>query len=109
MKHIVRNASPALIIVLLATAAPVSTPDAAFVAQAKAAMTAMMNGMAVRPTGDVDKDFVEMMVPHHQGAIAMAKAELRYGRNEQLRRLAHDIIVAQQAEIGVMTRAVNLP
>jgi hypothetical protein len=50
-----------------------------------------------------------MMVPHHQGAVDMAIAELRYGRNEQLRRLAQEIIVTQQQEIAAMRLAVNQP
>jgi hypothetical protein len=45
-------------------------------------MTKMMIDMGIRPSGDVDTDFVAMMVPHHQGAIEMAQAELRHGRNE---------------------------
>jgi hypothetical protein len=48
-----------------------------------------------------------MMVPHHQGAIDMAKAELKYGHNEQLRRIAQEIIVTQQQEIPVMRLAVG--
>jgi hypothetical protein len=50
-----------------------------------------------------------MMVPHHQGAIAMARAELRYGRNERLRRMAQGIIVTQQQEIAAMHLAVGEP
>jgi hypothetical protein len=46
-------------------------------------------------------------VPHHQGAIDMAQAELKYGHNEQLRRLAQEIVVTQQQEITVMRRAVG--
>jgi len=46
-------------------------------------------------------------VPHHQGAIDMAQAVLRYGRNEQLRRLAQEIIVTQQQEIAAMRLAVG--
>jgi uncharacterized protein (DUF305 family) len=72
-------------------------------------MAKMMNEMKVKPTGDVDRDFVAMMVPHHQGAIDMALAFLRYGRNEQLRRLAQEIIVTQQQEIAVMRRAIGEP
>jgi hypothetical protein len=49
------------------------------------------------------------MTPHHQGAIDMAQAELRYGRNEQLRRLAQEIIVTQQQEIAVMRLAIGQP
>jgi hypothetical protein len=50
-----------------------------------------------------------MMVPHHQGAIDMAKAVLRYGKNEQLRRLAQEIIVTQQQEIAAMRLALGQP
>jgi hypothetical protein len=72
-------------------------------------MTRMMTDMAVKSTGDVDRDFVAMMAPHHQGAIDMAGVYLRYGHNEQLRRLAQEIIVTQQQEIAVMRQAVGLP
>lgn len=72
-------------------------------------MTKMMNDMAVMPTGDVDRDFVAMMVPHHQGAIDMALAVLRYGRNEQVKRLAQEIIVTQQQEIAAMRLALGQP
>ena len=48
-----------------------------------------------------------MMIPHHQGAVDMAQSLLRYGRNEQLRRLAQEIIVTQQQEIAVMRLAVG--
>ena len=65
--------------------------------------------MAVKPTGDVDRDFVAMMIPHHQGAIDMAQADLRYGQNEQLRRIAQEIIVTQQQEIAAMRLALGEP
>jgi uncharacterized protein (DUF305 family) len=70
-------------------------------------MSKMMAAMAVTPTGDVDRDFVATMVPHHQGAIEMAQAELRYGHNEQLRRIAQEIIVDQTQEIAVMRQAIG--
>jgi uncharacterized protein (DUF305 family) len=76
-------------------------------AQNDAAMNKMMADMTIKPTGDVDRDFVAMMVPHHQGAIDMAKAELKYGHNEQLRRIAQEIVVTQQQEIPVMRLAVG--
>jgi uncharacterized protein (DUF305 family) len=66
-----------------------------------------MADMTINPTGDVDRDFVAMMVPHHQGAIDMAKAELKYGHNEQLRRLAREIVAKQQQEIQLMRGAVR--
>jgi hypothetical protein len=72
-------------------------------------MTKMMEGMAAKPSGDIDRDFVAMMNPHHQGAIDMAVIELRYGRNEQLRRIAQEIIVDQTQEIAVMKLAIGEP
>jgi uncharacterized protein (DUF305 family) len=83
--------------------------EAPFLKDNAAAMDKMMADMEVAPTGDVDKDFVAMMVPHHQGAIDMAKAVLRYGKNEQLRRLAQEIIVTQQQEIAAMRLAIGEP
>lgn len=73
------------------------------------AMTKMMNDMAVKPTGDVNRDFVEMMIPHHRGAIDMAIAYLRYGNNDHLKRLAQEIIVEQQQEIAAMRMALGDP
>jgi hypothetical protein len=83
--------------------------EAPFMAENEAAMNKMMADMAVKPTGNVDRDFVAMMVPHHQGAIDMAQAELRYGHNEQLRRMAQEIVVTQQQEIAAMRLAVGEP
>ena len=76
--------------------------EAPYLAENVSAMTKMMIDMGIRPSGDVDADFVAMMVPHHQGAIEMAQAELRYGRNEPLRRMAQEIIVTQLQEITAM-------
>ena len=84
-----------------------STAEAAFLKENDAAMTEMMKGMSVRPTGDVDHDFVAMMGPHHQGAIDMAEAELRWGRNKQLLGIAQDIVVEQLQEIAAMHGAVG--
>ncbi len=83
--------------------------EAAFLALNDAAMSRMMAGMTIKPSGDVDRDFVDMMVPHHQGAIDMAVAVLRYGHNEKIRRLAQEIIVSQQQEIAAMRLAVGEP
>ena len=76
--------------------------EASFLAESATAMKKMMSDMTVKSTGDIDADFVAMMVPHHQGAIEMARAELRYGRNEPLRRMAQEIIVTQLQEITAM-------
>lgn len=83
--------------------------EAPYLAENVTAMKKMMGDMSVKPTGDVDADFVAMMVPHHQGAIDMALAVLRHGRNPQIRRLAQEIIVTQQQEIAVMRLAVGQP
>jgi Domain of unknown function (DUF305) len=81
--------------------------EAPFLKANDAAMTKMMNDMAIKPSGDIDRDFVAMMSPHHQGAIDMAISELRYGRNEQLRRIAQEIIVDQMQEIAAMNIAIG--
>jgi uncharacterized protein (DUF305 family) len=73
-----------------------------FLAPNETAMNKMLAGMAVKPTGDVDHDFVAMMVPHHQGALDMAQAELRYGQSPQLKAIAQEIIVDQMLEITLM-------
>jgi uncharacterized protein (DUF305 family) len=104
--------SRALFVLAIAAscAALAAGPDEkAFLAENQAAMAKMMKAMEVKPSGDVDRDFVDMMVPHHQGAVDMARAELRYGRNEQLRRMAQEIIVTQQQEIVAMRLAVGEP
>lgn len=68
-----------------------------------AAMSVMHKGMHTAPqTGDPDRDFVTMMIPHHQGAIDMAKVLLLYGTDEQLKRLAQEIIADQQNEVQLM-------
>jgi hypothetical protein len=89
--------------------APAAAPagDGPFLAENEAAMTRMMEAMAVPPTGDIDRDFVSMMTPHHQGAMDMAVIYLRHGRNEQLRRLAQEIVVTQQQEIAAMQLALG--
>ncbi len=81
--------------------------EAPYLAENVNAMTKMMVDMGIRPSGDVDTDFVAMMVPHHQGAIEMAQAELRYGRNEPLRRMAQEIIVTQLEETTAMRLALG--
>jgi hypothetical protein len=83
--------------------------EAPYLADNVSAMSKMMIDMGIRPSGDVDTDFVAMMVPHHQGAIEMAQAELRYGHNETLRRMAQEIIVTQLQEISAMHLALGQP
>ena len=90
-------------------ATAVAVDEAPFWKENEAAMIKMMDDMAIKPTGDIDRDFVAMMAPHHQGAIDMAISELRYGKNEQLRRIAQEIIVDQMQEIAAMNLAIGKP
>jgi hypothetical protein len=79
-----------------------------FQSENELAMNRMLTAdMTVKRTGDVDRDFVAMMVPHRQGAIDMAQAFLRYGHNEQLRQMAREIVVTRQQEIAAMKLAVG--
>jgi uncharacterized protein (DUF305 family) len=71
------------------------------------AMRRMDRDMAIAHTGNADRDFAALMIPHHQGAIDMARAELLYGRDPVLRRLAEGIIVEQQQEIELMRRELE--
>ena len=70
-------------------------------------MARMHRAMAASPTADPDRDFAAMMIPHHQGAVEMAEAELRFGKDERLRRLAQGIIVEQRQEIAVMRQVLD--
>jgi len=81
--------------------------ESPFLKENDTAMTKMTDDMTIKPTGEIDRDFVAMMVPHHQGAIDMAQAELRYGRNVQLRHIAQEIIVDEVQEIALMRLAVG--
>jgi uncharacterized protein (DUF305 family) len=80
-----------------------------FLIENNTAMAKMMAAMEIKPSGDVDRDFVAMMEPHHRGAIEMALAVLRYGKNEQIRRIAQEIIVDQLQEIAAMHLALGEP
>jgi uncharacterized protein (DUF305 family) len=111
-----RHVLPALIALLHATASstadatppPKSDPNAAaFLKENDIAMDRMMAEMHVPPTGDVDRDFAVMMIPHHQGAVDMAQALLRHGSNPELKALARNIIATQQREIALMQRILR--
>ena len=78
-----------------------------FIIDSDLAISKMSLAMTADRAGDVDRDFVAMMTPHHQGAIDIARAELKYGHNEALRQLARDIIVEREREMSVMRGAVG--
>lgn len=74
-----------------------------------AAMDKMHDGMsAARQTGDPDHDFLAMMIPHHEGAVGMARLALIYGRDPLVRQLAEEIIAGQQAEIAAMQARLKI-
>lgn len=66
------------------------------------AMKAMHENMTIAPTGDADVDFMRGMIPHHQGAIDMAKIVLAHGKDPEVKKLAEDVIRAQESEIAFM-------
>jgi uncharacterized protein (DUF305 family) len=85
------------------TAKFVASTEKTFDQLMRDAMDVMHKGMHSAPyTSDPDRDFVTMMIPHHQGAIDMAKTLLLYGKDPQMRRLAQEIITDQESEIQLM-------
>lgn len=73
-----------------------------FATDMQAGMERMMRDMHVRYSGNPDVDFLAMMIPHHEGAVEMARLALVHGRDPATRRLAEDIIAGQSTEIAAM-------
>jgi uncharacterized protein (DUF305 family) len=81
---------------------PTSAQDDPAVKAYTAAMQTMHKDMMVDYTGDADVDFVRGMIPHHQGAIDMAKVESAHGKDPEIRKLAEEVIAAREKEIAMM-------
>jgi len=80
-----------------------SPPAGAFASSMDAAMARMMDAMhAAPPDGDPDRDFLAMMIPHHEGALEMARLLLLHGRDPLTRQLAEEIMAGQAVEIAAM-------
>jgi uncharacterized protein (DUF305 family) len=79
-----------------------STDDPGWSALTSSMETMHVAMTAIKPSGATDVDFVRLMLPHHQAAIDMAKTQLLYGKDPQMRRLAQEIITDQQSEIQLM-------
>ena len=96
--HVAHAASPVQAAQAASTASTAAASNAAY----EAANRRMHQGMSAALTGHADYDFVVGMIPHHQGAIDMAKVVLEKGKDPEVRKLAEDIIKAQESEIEFM-------
>jgi uncharacterized protein (DUF305 family) len=79
---------------------PAARGEPASTRELREANARMHRDMNIRYTGNADRDFAAAMIPHHQGAIEMARIQLRHGTDPEMRRLADSIIAAQEAEIA---------
>jgi uncharacterized protein (DUF305 family) len=91
----------------LAAPRPAATSD--FHRALQTVMVQMDAGMCITPSADADRDFAGAMIPHHQGAVEMARLELLYGHDPRLRRLAQGMVVEQSQEIALMRSILANP
>src|SRR4051812_22557388 len=83
-------------------AAPRPAAASEFDRALQSVMVRMDGAMCIAPSGDPDRDFARAMIPHHQGAVEMARLELLHGRDPRLRRLAQGIVVEQSQEMALL-------
>jgi len=89
--------------------APAARGDAPSTVAYKEVAERMHRDMDIAYTGDADRDFAAGMIPHHQGAIEMAQVVLRHGKDPEIRKLAQEIVAAQEKEIAWMKAWMALP
>ena len=92
---------------LLAAPRPAATSE--FHRALQTVMVQMDAAMCITPSADADRDFALAMIPHHQGAVEMAKLELLHGHDQRLRRLAQGIVVEQSQEIALLRSVLASP
>lgn len=96
-----------LVSLAMAAAPAALGPEAQYAAGMHQIMERMDADMTMAPNDAVDRQFITLMIPHHQAAIDMARLQLRYGHDVRLARLAQEIIVEQQQEIAVMRNVLG--
>lgn len=94
----------ALATMILSSPMSVNAEETASTKAYALAMSTMMDGMLIDPTGKPDLDFAKGMIPHHQGAIEMAEVELEFGKDPDIKKMAADVVAAQTGEIELLTK-----